>query len=88
MTAVTWSREGLCETLLGFVDAVFGEFRKENAYITNIFIKSENAGLYHRNFAAFKFPIKSVAKSKDPKLMCYDYDETYSLPSTTLFCFR
>ena len=29
---------GLSETLLGLVDAVFGEFRKENPYITNVYI--------------------------------------------------
>ena len=30
--------QGLSETLLGLVDAVFGEFRKENPYITNVYI--------------------------------------------------
>ena len=58
MKAVTQSDEGLSETLLGLIDARFGEFRKENPYITNMYInKSENAGSYHRNFAAFKFSI-------------------------------
>ena len=60
MTAITQSDEGLSETLLGLVDAVLGEFQKENPYITNIYTKYENAGSYHRNFAAFKFSIKSV----------------------------
>ena len=46
MTAVTRNDEGLSETLLGFVDAVF---KKENPYITDVYIKSENAGSYHRN---------------------------------------
>ena len=58
MKAVTQSDEGLSETLLRLIDARFGEFRKENPYITNMYInKSENAGSYHRNFAAFKFSI-------------------------------
>ena len=57
MKAVTRSDEGLFETLLGLIDARFGEFRKENPYITIMYIKSENAGSYHRNFAAFKFSI-------------------------------
>ena len=38
MTAITQSDEGLSETLLGLVDAVLGEFQKENPYITNIYI--------------------------------------------------
>ena len=29
---------GLSEILLGLVDAVFGEFREENPYITNVYI--------------------------------------------------
>ena len=39
MTAITQSDEGLSETLLGLVDAVLGEFQKENPYITNIYTK-------------------------------------------------
>ena len=57
MIAVTQHDEGLSETLLSLVDAVLGEFRKENPYITNMPIKSENAGSYHANSAAFKFSI-------------------------------
>ena len=60
MTAITWSDEGLSETMLGLVDAVLGEFRKENPCIANMYIKLENAGSYYRNFAAFKFSIKPV----------------------------
>ena len=60
MTAVMQSKEGLSETLLGLVDSVLREFRKENPYITNMYFKSENAGSYHINFTAFKFSIKSV----------------------------
>ena len=60
MTAITWSDEGLSETILGLVDAVLGEFRKENPCIANMYIKLENAGSYYRNFAAFKFSIKPV----------------------------
>ena len=37
MTAVTQSGERLSETLLGLVDAVLGEFRKEYPYITNMY---------------------------------------------------
>ena len=44
MTAVMQSKEELSETLLGLVDSVLGEFRKENPYITNMYFKSENAG--------------------------------------------
>ena len=61
MTAITWSHEGLSQTLLALVDEVFEEFRKEDPYITNMYIKSENAGSCHKNFAAFKFSIKSVS---------------------------
>ena len=50
----------LSETLVGLVDAVLGEFTKENPFITKMYIKWENTGSYHRNFAAFKFSIKSV----------------------------
>ena len=58
MIAVTQSDKSLSETLLGFVNAVF---TKENSYITNMYLKSENAGSYHRrNFAAFKCSIKPV----------------------------
>ena len=39
---------------------MLGEFSKENPYITKMYIKSENAVSYHRNFAAFKFSEKSV----------------------------
>ena len=39
MTAITQSDEGLSETLLGLVDAVLGEFQKENPHITNIYTK-------------------------------------------------
>ena len=60
MTAITWSDEGLSETMLGLLDAVLGEFRKENPCIANMYIKLENAGSYYRNFAAFKFSIKPV----------------------------
>ena len=60
MTAITWSDEGLSETLLVLVDAVLGEFRKENPFIVNMYIKLENAGSYYRSFAAFKFSIKPV----------------------------
>ena len=58
--AITQSYEGLSETLLGLLDAVLGELRKQNSYITNMYIKSKNASSYHRNFAAFKFCIKSI----------------------------
>ena len=54
MTAVTRSDEGLSETLLGLVNAVLGEFRKENPYVT-MYGKSDNAGSYHGNFAAEVF---------------------------------
>ena len=60
MTAITWSDEGLSETMLGLVDAVLGEFRKENPCIANMYITLENTGSYYRNFAAFKFSIKPV----------------------------
>ena len=60
MTAITWSDEGLSETMLGLVDAVLGEFRKENPCIANMYINLENTGSYYRNFAAFKFSIKPV----------------------------
>ena len=60
MTAITWSDEGLSETILGLVDAVLGEFRKENPCIANMYITLENTGSYYRNFAAFKFSIKPV----------------------------
>ena len=60
MRAITQSDEGLSETLLGLVDALLWQFQKENPYSTNINTESENAGSYHRNFAAFKFSIKSV----------------------------
>ena len=39
MTAITQSDEGLSETLLGLVDAVLGEFQKENPYIINTYTK-------------------------------------------------
>ena len=57
MAAITQSDEGLSETLLGLLEAVLGELRKQNSYITNMYIKSENASSYHRNF---KFSIKSI----------------------------
>ena len=60
MTAITWSDEGLSETMLGLLDAVLGEFRKENPCIANMYITLENTGSYYRNFAAFKFSIKPV----------------------------
>ena len=60
MTAITWSDQGLSETMLGLVDAVLGEFRKENPCIANMYITLENTGSYYRNFAAFKFSIKPV----------------------------
>ena len=60
MTARTRSDEGLSGILLSLVDAVFRIFRKENPYITNMHIKSENTGSYQRIFAAFNFSIKSV----------------------------
>ena len=81
MKAVTQSDEGLSETLLRLIDARFGEFRKENPYITNMYInKSENAGSYHRN-CSFQV-LYNTCKSKGAKPMRYDYNEPYSLPST------
>ena len=59
MTAITQSDKGLSDTLLGLVDVVLGKFRRENPYITNMYIKSENAASHQRNFAASMF-IKSV----------------------------
>ena len=60
MKTVTWSNEGLSEAFLGLVDTAVGEFRKKNPYIANMYIKSENAFSYRRNFEAFKFSVKSV----------------------------
>ena len=60
MTAITRSDKGLSDTPLGLVDVVLGKFRRENPYITNMYIKSENAASYHRNLAASMFSIKSV----------------------------
>ena len=52
MTAVTRSDEGLSGTLLGLVDALLGEFRKGNPYMTKLYGKSDNACSYYRNFTA------------------------------------
>ena len=47
MTAITQSDKGLSETLLGLVDAVLGEFRKENLYhqYTSIISRTKNGAL-------------------------------------------
>ena len=71
MTAIMQIDEELSEKLLGLVDAVLGEFRKENPYITNMYIESENAGSYHKNFATFK--VYKICKSKGAKLKHYDF---------------
>ena len=60
---------------MGLIYAVLREFRKENPYITYINIKSENAGSYQRNFAAFKFSIKTV----NPKAQSFCVMITMSL---------
>ena len=84
MTAITQIDEELSETLLGLVDAVLGEFRKENPYITNMYIKSENAGSYHRNFATFKVSIKSVNPKVQSSCIMISRALFTSLPSAIL----
>ena len=89
MTAIMQIDEELSEKLLGLVDAVLGEFRKENPYITNMYIESENAGSYHKNFATFK--VYKICKSKGAKSSCIMISRALftSLPSTILlFCCR
>ena len=84
MTAIMQIDEELSETLLGLVDAVLGEFRNENPYITNMYIKSENAGSYHRNFAIFKVSMKSVNPKVQSSCIMISRALFTSLPSTIL----
>ena len=66
------NREYISDTLI-LVDVVLDQFCEDFPLLSEVYIKCDNAGSYHRNYCLKV--LYNICKNKNIKLLRYDYNE-------------
>ena len=68
--------------VLSIPDVLLAQFKLDNPLIENLYVKSDNAGCYHR--ALVPEALFKICKANNFNLKRYDYNDYTSVPKTTI----
>ena len=71
-TVIQRCEQGISDSLI-LADVVLDQFCEDFPLVSEVYIKSDNAGSYHRNYCLEV--LYNICKNKNIKLLRYDYNE-------------